>query len=134
MDDILSLDMSTDRKLVVTGQIGKAPSVHIWDAETAEQKCYFKLKEGSRGVQAVAISPCHRYVVCADRHNDHRIVIYNIKKNKQLLILEGSKEPIINIAWSKKQDDLRFCTIGLKEIKFWNPADATKRLFTKGTF
>jgi hypothetical protein len=28
---------------------------------------------------------------------------------------------------------LRFCTVGLKELKFWNPADATKRLFTKGT-
>ena len=38
------------------------------------------------------------------------------------------------MAWSRKPDDLRFCTVGLKEIKFWNPADATKRLFTKGTF
>jgi hypothetical protein len=34
MDDILSLDISTDRKIVATGQVGKAPSVHVWDAET----------------------------------------------------------------------------------------------------
>lgn len=40
----------------------------------------------------------------------------------------------MNVAWSKKSDDLRFCTVGLKEIKFWNPADATKRLFVKGIF
>lgn len=39
----------------------------------------------------------------------------------------------MNLAWSKKPDDLRFCTVGIKEIKFWNPADATKRLFFKGT-
>ena len=58
MDDILSLDVSTDRKLVVTGQVGKAPSVHVWDSETAESKFTFKLKEGSRGVAAIAISPC----------------------------------------------------------------------------
>jgi hypothetical protein len=38
MDDILSLDVSTDRKTVVTGQVGKAPSVHVWDAETGESK------------------------------------------------------------------------------------------------
>ena len=36
MDDILSLDMSIDRKTVVSGQVGKSPSIHIWDAETAE--------------------------------------------------------------------------------------------------
>ena len=36
MDDILALDVSADRKLVATGQVGKAPSVHIWDAETGE--------------------------------------------------------------------------------------------------
>jgi microtubule-associated protein-like 6 len=134
MDDILSLDISTDRKTVVTGQVGKAPSVHVWDAETAEAKCTFKLKEGSRGVSGISISPCQRYVACVDLHNDHHVVIYNIKKGKQLLHIEGSKENIIQVAWSKKADDLRFVTVGLKELKFWNPADATKRLSTKGTF
>ena len=33
-DDILCIDLCKDRKLVVTGQIGKSPSVHIWDAHT----------------------------------------------------------------------------------------------------
>ena len=32
-DDILSLDVSLDRKTVVTGQSGKSPSVHVWNAE-----------------------------------------------------------------------------------------------------
>lgn len=133
MDDILSLDVSQDRKTVVTGQVGKAPSVHVWDAETCESRTMFKLKEGSRGVAAISVSPCQRYVACVDLHNDHHVVIYNIKRNKLLLTIEGSKDKIINCAWSKKVDDLRFCTVGIKELKFWNPADATKRLFTKGT-
>ena len=58
MDDILSMDISTDKKTVVTGQVGKAPSVHVWDAETGEARSMFRLKEGSRGVAAIAISPC----------------------------------------------------------------------------
>lgn len=134
MDDILSLDVSPDRKLVVSGQVGKAPSIHVWDSETAESKCMFRLKEGSRGVAGISVSPCLRYVACVDLHNDHHVVIYNIKKNKQLLHIEGSKDKIVHCAWSKKPDDLRFCTVGVKELKFWNPADATKRLFSKGTF
>ena len=129
MDDILCLNVSHCRKLVATGQVGKAPSVHVWDAETCESKCTFKLKEGARGVAAIAVSPCLRYVVVADLHNDHHIVIHNIKKNKQLLHIEGGKEKIIDIAWSKKTDDLRFSTVGLREFKFWNPADASKKLF-----
>jgi hypothetical protein len=108
--------------------------VHVWDSETAESKFSFKLKEGSRGVAAISVSPCLKYVACVDLHNDHHVIIHNIKRNKTLLHIEGSKEKIIHCAWSKKSDDLRFCTVGLKEIKFWNPADATKRLFTKGTF
>ena len=36
MDDILSIDVSSDRKLVVSGQVGRAPSVHFWDSETCE--------------------------------------------------------------------------------------------------
>lgn len=94
----------------------------------------FKLKEGSRGIAAIAVSPCMRYVVAVDLHNDHHVVIYNIKRNKQLLHIEGGKDKIHNAAWSRKPDDLRFVTLGLKETKFWNPADATKRLFSKGTF
>lgn len=57
------------------------------------------------------------------------MIIHNIKKNKNLLYIEGSKDKIVHVAWSKKPDDLRFCTVGLKEIKFWNPADASRRLF-----
>jgi WD40 repeat protein len=106
----------------------------VWDTETLESKCFFKAKEGSRGIASVAISPCGRYVAYVDLHNDHHVRIHNIKKNKHLMEIEGSKDKIINVAWSKKPGDLRFCTVGLKELKFWNPADASKRLFFKGTF
>ena len=78
--------------------------MHVWDTETCESKCTFKLKDGSRGVAAIAISPCLRYVVCVDLHNDHHVIIHNIKKNKQLLHIEGSKEKIIDVAWSKNEE------------------------------
>jgi hypothetical protein len=32
-DDILSLDISQDRKMIVTGQVGNTPSIHVWNAE-----------------------------------------------------------------------------------------------------
>lgn len=92
------------------------------------------MKSGARGVVAVSISPCGRYVAAVDQHNDHHVCIYNIKREKELLFTEGSKEAIFDVAWSKKVDDLRFATLGAKEIKFWHSADVTKRLSVKGTF
>ena len=65
-DDILSLDISLDRKLIVTGQIGNTPSIHVWNAETLEQVANFTLPAGSRGVESVSLSPCGRYVACVD--------------------------------------------------------------------
>ena len=36
-DDIISLGISADRTKIVTGQTGKSPSVHVWDASTGEK-------------------------------------------------------------------------------------------------
>lgn len=61
-DDIISFDISTDRKLVVTGQVGKSPSVHVWDSESQEKLASFALTQdkgvSARGVSAVSLSPC----------------------------------------------------------------------------
>ena len=43
MDDILCLDMTSDRTLVATGQIGKNPTVHVWDPEKCESVSSFKI-------------------------------------------------------------------------------------------
>lgn len=81
-DDILSLDISADRKLAVTGQAGKTPSVHVWSVEDQSQICSFQLEKGARGVACVSISSCGRYVACADLSNDHKVTIYNIERKK----------------------------------------------------
>lgn len=73
-------------------------------------------------------------MACVDLSNDHKITIYNIERKKQLLCIEGGKEKIIDVAWSKRPDDLRFAILGAKAIKFCHPADITKKLTQPGTF
>jgi hypothetical protein len=64
----------------------------------------------------------------------HRISIYNVERKVELYTFTGSGYPEIEIAWSKRPDDLRFATVALKEIKFWHPSDVTKKIQVKGTF
>jgi hypothetical protein len=85
-------------------------------------------------VQAVSISPCARYVACVDKHDKHRVTIYNVQRNLELVTVDGSKSEVTDLAWSKRPDDLRFAIVGPKEINFWHPADVTKKLSVKGTF
>lgn len=42
-DDILSIDISADRKTVVSGESGPTPAVHVWDTEKAEKIGQFNL-------------------------------------------------------------------------------------------
>ena len=50
------------------------------------------------------------------------------------MTVDGSKSDVIDLTWSKRADDLRFVTVGPKELNFWHPADVTKKLFLKGSF
>jgi len=45
-----------------------------------------------------------------------------------LATIDGGKNPILDLKWSKRPEDLRFATLSLKEINFWHPADVTKKL------
>jgi hypothetical protein len=48
--------------------------------------------------------------------------------------MSAGNDDIKNIAWSKRPNDLRFATQSTKLVKFWHPADVTKRLCVPGKF
>lgn len=112
----------------MTGESGPTPAIHVWKAGTSEKVGQFNLGQGSRGVAACSLSPCSRYVASVDMSNDHRVSIYNIERQKNLLTMNGSTDRILDVAWSKRADDLRFATVTPKQVCFWHPADVTKRL------
>jgi hypothetical protein len=39
-----------------------------------------------------------------DLSNDQKVTIYNIERQKQLMVVEGSKERLFDVAWSKRAD------------------------------
>lgn len=92
-DDIVSMDMHPNGKYVATGQLGKDPSVFIWDStETKDQnpdirdlgiKPIAKLvcpKE--RGIVAVAFSADGSKVVTVGNDNDHTVTVWDINYEK----------------------------------------------------
>jgi microtubule-associated protein-like 6 len=76
-DDIMCLGLSEDRSTVLTGQVGKAPAVFLWDSVSAEKKQQFKLARGSRGVSACGISVDGSMIAVADLHDNHKVHCFN---------------------------------------------------------
>ena len=104
----------------------------MWNVQDGSKVSQFELAPNSRGCAAVSLSPCSRYVATVELHNDHRITIYNIVRNKQLLHMNGGTDKILDVAWSKRPDDLRFAVVSPKTVTFFHPADVTKRLKQPG--
>lgn len=135
-DDVTTLDIAGGefRNIVCTGECGKLSTVHVWDTNTMSSIASFNLGPTAKGVAALSISPCMRYVAAVDQSNDHTMYIYNVQRKKMLLSLSAGSDAIYNIQWSKKPNDLKFVAVTSRSLQFWNPADASKKLFKAGTF
>ena len=67
-DDITALDVAGGelRNIVATGECGKMSTVHVWDTNTMTSVANFSLGATAKGVAALSISPCQRYVAAVD--------------------------------------------------------------------
>jgi WD40 repeat protein len=115
----MSIDICGARKVAVTGQVGRAPAVFTWDACSGEKMCRMKLPKGSRGVSAVAISPCAGMVAAADLHNDHRVHCFDAQSGACKFMEKGSTDKILDVAFDRCPGSQRFATAGTKHIAFW---------------
>lgn len=117
-DDIVGLDVAGGelRNIVATGECGKMSTVHIWDTNTMTSVANFSLGATAKGVAALSISPCQRYVACVDQSNDHTMYIYNVQRKKMLLTLSAGSDTIYNIQWSKKPNDLKFAAVTTRSL------------------
>jgi WD40 repeat protein len=79
-DDITTIDIAggENRNIVASGECGKMSTVHIWDSNTMTSIANFSLGGTAKGVAALSISPCQRYVAAVDQSNDHNMYIYNV--------------------------------------------------------
>ena len=135
-DDITDLSVCPyeGRNIVATGETGQRSTIHVWDTNTMESISSFSLGATAKGVGALSLSPCQRYVACVDSSNDHMMTIYNVNRKKMIVQVSAGTDAICEIQWSKKPNDLRFAAVTTRSLQFWHPADATKKLYRNGTF
>ncbi|KAK7103893.1 echinoderm microtubule-associated protein-like 6 [Littorina saxatilis] len=117
-DDILCLCIHPLKDLIATGQVGRDPSIHVWDVETLKTGAILK-GQHQRGVCTVDFSADGKRLASVGLDDNHSIVIWDWKKGEKLATTRGHKDKIFVIKWNPF-DATKLVTVGVKHIKFWN--------------
>ncbi|KAK3093757.1 hypothetical protein FSP39_019782 [Pinctada imbricata] len=116
-DDILCLCIHPLKDFVATGQVGRDPTVHIWDIETLKTVSVLK-GQHQRGVCAVDFSGDGKKLASVGLDDNHCIVVWDWRKGEQLATTRGHKDKIFVIKWNPFEQS-KLVTVGAKHIKFW---------------
>ena len=122
-NDIMSMDVSLDGTLAVSGQNGSQPTVFVWDAVTGEKIKRFVLPKGSREVSAIGFSVDNKYIATVDNHNDHYVRVYAVKSGDLVFEQKSGGEKVFDLEWSKKEGHYEFSTAGTKHFMTWRPLE-----------
>ncbi|XP_047458383.1 echinoderm microtubule-associated protein-like 6 isoform X2 [Mugil cephalus] len=119
-DDILSLSIHPLKDYAATAQVGRDPSVHVWDVQTL--KCLSLLRGfHHRGVCALDFSADGKSLVSVGVDDEHSIVVWDWKRGEKLATARGHKEKIFVVRCNPVLMD-KLVTVGIKHIKFWQHA------------
>lgn len=119
-DDILCLCIHPLKDIVATGQVGRDPSIYIWDCETLKPLALL-MGQHKRGVCAVDFSADGKKLASVGLDDNHCIVIWDWRKGEKLATTRGHKDKIFVIKWNAHNND-KLVTVGMKHIKFWTQA------------
>uniref|UniRef100_A0A8P0T718 EMAP like 5 n=1 Tax=Canis lupus familiaris TaxID=9615 RepID=A0A8P0T718_CANLF len=119
-DDILCLAIHPLKDYVATGQVGRDPSIHIWDTETIKPLSVLKGCH-QYGVCAVDFSADGKRLASVGIDDSHTIVLWDWKKGEKLSIARGSKDKIFVVKMNPYVPD-KLITAGIKHVKFWRRA------------
>ena len=119
-NDIMCCKVNKDRSKCVTGQVGSAPTVFVWDACSGNKIARCKLPKGCRGVNAVDFSDCSGMIACVDLHNEHQVHVFDANSGEAKGMQKGDANKIHDIAWDKRSGSSRFATAGSKHMCFWD--------------
>ncbi|GCB64382.1 hypothetical protein scyTo_0011737, partial [Scyliorhinus torazame] len=119
-DDILCLAIHPIKDYVATGQVGRDPSIHVWDTQTL--KCLSLLKgQHQRGVCALDFSSDGKNLVSIGLDDNHTIVVWDWKRGERQATSRGHKDKIFVVKCNPHHVD-KLVTVGIKHIKFWQHA------------
>ncbi|KAI3380118.1 hypothetical protein SNEBB_001204 [Seison nebaliae] len=116
-DDVLSIALHPDQKTAATGQVGRDPSIHVWNSVNLKTLAILK-GQHDRGVCSINFSSDGKKLASVGLGDYHMVVIWNWSKGEKLASARGHQDKIFEICW-QSNNSASLVTVGVKHIKFW---------------
>ncbi|TRY96368.1 hypothetical protein DNTS_033743 [Danionella cerebrum] len=119
-DDILCLTVNQHPKyqnVIATGQIGLAPSIHVWDAVSKQTLSVLRCSH-AKGVGYVNFSATGKLLLSVGVDPEHTITIWRWQEGSRVCTKGGHIERIFVVEF-RPDSDTQFVSVGIKHIKFW---------------
>jgi len=115
-DDIISLALDKSRRIVATGQVGKIPTIWLWNA--TNQEALIKLEGLHRcGVSNLAFSNSGLLLASAGVEKEHQIGVWNWRLGKLLASKKcGHRKKVLDLSWGPHDDF--FVQAGVDHVRF----------------
>jgi microtubule-associated protein-like 6 len=124
-DDIISLAVNNNPKfknVVATGQIGLAPTIHVWDALTKETLSILS-DQHQEGIFSLDFSSSGRYLVSVGLDSYYTVAVWRWKEGTLVASHVGDDlgHRVFKAAFRPDSDTV-FVSVGFKHIRFWSVA------------
>ncbi|KAG8014924.1 Echinoderm microtubule-associated protein-like 6 [Nibea albiflora] len=119
-DDILCLTVNQHPKyqnIIATGQIGLAPSIHVWDAMTKQTLSILRCCH-AKGVGYINFSATGKLLLSVGVELEHTITVWRWQEGTKVTSKGGHTERIFVVEF-RPDSDTQFVSVGIKHIKFW---------------
>ncbi|CAG9326453.1 unnamed protein product [Blepharisma stoltei] len=121
VDDVTAFALSPNKELAATGEVGRRPSIYVWDTSSLMPVAQFK-KPIENGVAALAFSPSGGMLVAVSAGDDHNVAVFNLKTGAVICFVKGDREKILTVVFTAESS---FVTVGIKHYKAWSLAGGT---------
>ena len=129
-EDLISVSMTPNRKVVATGQMAEVDptnkripkvDIHIWEVDS---KNTVKILKGfhQRAIVVLEFSPDGTQLLSIGQDDKNTLAVYNWKDGKISWSAPTSKGKATAACWKNSRE---YCTVGNDHVKFWTEAKGT---------
>lgn len=119
-DDVLTIDITRDKKYIATASVPKPESdiitdIYVWDTENMNIEAHLTGFHND-GIKTLKFSPKGDLLATVGTDIDNSIAVYDWSHERLLSTSKVDKEPVYDLDWL---DEEKFVSVGKSHIKFW---------------
>jgi WD40 repeat protein/Ca2+-binding EF-hand superfamily protein len=115
-DDIISMALHPTMDLIATGQMGRVPSISVWNPTTMETKCVLQGFH-RRAVSLLAFSNDGKLLASVGHDDEHSLAIYDWENQTIKAHARSTSSKVLALDFMP--DGRGLITVGVGHVKFW---------------